>query len=109
MTGALSAGELEGRSERRARARLHALNRSRDFARQRVIACDTAADAYAKTHPGDPYWERSERCAANEARHIAEFIESAIKQAENEVRRASAPNLSAAQDEIKQRGGEENG
>ena len=45
------------------------------IARHRQKICDDAADKYRISHPDDMYWEGSERCAMQEARHIAEQIE----------------------------------
>lgn len=68
------------RADERARSRLHALKEAAKFARERQESCERQADEYRVKHPSEPYWERSERCAGLEARHIAERIEALIKE-----------------------------
>lgn len=45
-----------------------------NIAFQRKIECEAARDRYAKENPGEPYWSRSEACAATEATHIWSHI-----------------------------------
>lgn len=44
------------------------------IAAERRTVCMKAAELYAESHPKDPYYAASERCAALEARYIAEKI-----------------------------------
>jgi len=60
--------------------RREALKEAEKIADTRVKICLKAAAKYEKENPGDPYFAPSERCAAQEAAHIADLIrELAVK------------------------------
>ena len=44
------------------------------IAHDRSIVCQAAAKRYEKSHPDEPYWAASERCAHREADLIAREI-----------------------------------
>jgi hypothetical protein len=75
------------RADARARYRLSALREAAKFAREREAACKRQVERYEREKPDDPYWARSERCAASEAKHIAEKLEELHKEAERQGRR----------------------
>lgn len=61
-------------SEAYKRGYRRALQAASELAFQRKVACETAAEQYAKDKPGKPYWQHSETCAAREAQFIWEQI-----------------------------------
>lgn len=61
-------------SEAYRRGYRRAIQDAAEFAFQRKIVCEEAADKYSKEHPTDRYWSASERCAAREAGFIWEEV-----------------------------------
>jgi hypothetical protein len=61
-------------SEAYRRGYKRALQDASDLAFQRKVACEEAAEGYAKQKPDEPYWRQSETCAAREAGFIWEQI-----------------------------------
>ena len=61
-------------SEAYRRGYRRAIQDAKEFAFQRKIVCEEAADKYLKEHPDDRYYSASERCAAREAGYIWEEI-----------------------------------
>lgn len=69
-----AADALERRQAAVKEARKKERERCWIIAHDRSIACQKAVKRYEKEKPNDPYWAASERCAQQEADHIAREI-----------------------------------